>query len=95
MDNKQAIFTSKKFVAEVRSASVTGSGLALKLIIPKTEMNGIIPSISECIGAIVDFEFTIPQGDMLQVVEWKNQDQTELNLDPQINKSKKQEDEDK
>ena len=57
-------------------------------------MINIIPSLSECIGAVVDFEFIIPQGDMLNVTEWKSPNQTELELDPQINKTKDQQDED-
>ena len=92
--SKQSIFTSKKFQAEVKSANVTDGGLALKLIVPRTEMINIIPSLSECIGAVVDFEFIIPQGDMLNVTEWKSPNQTELELDPQINKTKGQQDED-
>lgn len=43
--SKQSIFTSKKFQAEVKSANVTDGGLALKLIVPRTEMINIIPSL--------------------------------------------------
>ncbi|GAX47291.1 hypothetical protein [Pseudolactococcus reticulitermitis] len=95
MNKTEEIFTKKQFKAEVKSANVTDSGLALKLIVPFTEMMPIIPTLAESIGQVVNFEYTLPQGNLLNVMEWKNPDQTELNLDPQINKTKDQDEEDK
>ena len=46
MQNKQEIFTKKQFKAEVKSANVTDGGLALKLVVPFTEMMAIIPTIA-------------------------------------------------
>ena len=37
---------------------MTDSGLALKLIVPFTEMMKIIPTLAENIGQVVDFEYT-------------------------------------
>ncbi len=93
MNKTEEIFTKKQFKAEVKSANVTDSGLALKLIVPFTEMMTVIPTIAESIGTVLDFEYTLPQGSLLNVMEWKNPNQTELELDPQINKTKDQEDE--
>ena len=96
MNQKEEIFTTKEFKAEVRSASFTDSGLVLKLVVPLTEMMPIIPTIAESIGGILDFQYTLPQGNLLNVVEWEHTDQTELNLDPQLNKTKdKDKDKDK
>ena len=38
MNKTEEIFYKKQFKAEVKSANVTDSGLALKLIVPFTEM---------------------------------------------------------
>lgn len=95
MNKTEEIFTKKQFKAEVKSANVTDSGLALKLIVPFTEMMKIIPTLAENIGQVVDFEYTLPQGNLLNVMEWKNPDQTELNLDPQLNKTKDKDDDEK
>lgn len=88
MENKQEIFTKKQFKAEVKSANVTDGGLALKLVVPFTEMMAIIPTIAENIGTVIDFEYTLPQGNLLNVVSWQGQDQTSLDIDPQLNKTK-------
>ena len=56
MNKTEEIFTKKQFKAEVKSANVTDSGLALKLIVPFTEMMPIIPTLAESIGQVIDFE---------------------------------------
>lgn len=93
MENKQEIFTKKQFKTKIKSASVTDNGLVLKLVVPFTEMMPIIPTIAESIGTVIDFEYTLPQGNLLNVMEWKNPNQTELELDPQLNKTKDQDNE--
>lgn len=88
MENKQEIFTKKQFKAEVKSANVTDGGLALKLVVPFTEMMAIIPTIAESIGTVIDFEYILPQGNLLNVVSWEGKEQTSLDIDPQLNKTK-------
>lgn len=50
MNKTEEIFTKKQFKAEVKSANVTDGGLAIKLIVPFTEMMPIIPTLAESIG---------------------------------------------
>ena len=95
MNKTEEIFTKKQFKAEVKSANVTDGGLAIKLIVPFTEMMPIIPTLAESIGQVIDFEYTLPQGNLLNVVGWNNPNQTELNLVPQLNKTKDKDDDEK
>lgn len=53
-------------------------------------MMAIIPTIAESIGTVIDFEYILPQGNLLNVVSWQGQDQTKLDIDPQLNKTKDQ-----